>query len=74
MLTGCLALASFRCARVVADARPDGLDLGRVEVVDMMRAFDLTMDGAQEVSEHLPAWAEFSVYEGGQPGHAAIVR
>ena len=44
---------------------------GRVEVVDMMREFELTMPGAQEVSEHLPVWAEFSVYEGGQAGHAA---
>jgi hypothetical protein len=44
---------------------------GRVEVVDMMREFDLTMPGAQEVSEHLPIWAEFSVYEGGQAVHAA---
>jgi hypothetical protein len=29
------------------------------------------MPGAMEVSEHLPVWAEFSVYEGGQAGHAA---
>ncbi len=28
------------------------------------------MPEAQEVSEHLPIWAEFSVYEGGQAGHA----
>ena len=34
-----------------------------------MREFELTMPGALEVSEHLPVWAEFSVYEGGQPGH-----
>jgi hypothetical protein len=44
---------------------------GRVEVVDMMREFELTMPGAQEISEHLPVWAEFSVYEGGQAGHPA---
>jgi hypothetical protein len=42
---------------------------GRAEVVDMMREFELTMPQAQEVSEHLPIWAEFSVYEGGQAAH-----
>jgi hypothetical protein len=42
---------------------------GRVEVVDMMREFELTMPGAQEISDHLPVWAEFSAYEGGQAGH-----
>jgi deoxyribonuclease-1-like protein len=41
---------------------------GRVEVLDVMREFELTMPEALEVSEHLPVWAEFSVYEGGQPG------
>ncbi len=44
---------------------------GRVEVVDMMQEFELTMPGAQEVSEHLPVWAEFSIYEGGQASHPA---
>lgn len=42
---------------------------GRVEVVDLLREFELTMPGAMEVSEHLPIWAEFSAYEGGQAGH-----
>ena len=45
---------------------------GRVDVVDMLKEFELTMPGAIEVSEHLPVWAEFSCYEGGQPGHAAV--
>ena len=44
---------------------------GLVEVVDMVRDFELTIPGAQEISDHLPIWAEFSIYEGGQPGHAA---
>lgn len=43
---------------------------GLVEVVDIMREFELTMSTALEVSEHLPVWAEFSAYEGGQPGMA----
>jgi deoxyribonuclease-1-like protein len=41
---------------------------GRSGVVDLMREFNLTMQEALEVSDHLPVWAEFSVYEGGQPG------
>ncbi|MFZ5832475.1 MAG: hypothetical protein ACOY3P_20505 [Planctomycetota bacterium] len=44
---------------------------GRSDVVDLMRAYDLTFDAAREISEHLPVWAEFSVFEGGQPGHVA---
>ena len=42
---------------------------GRSGVYDLMRECDLSMPAALEVSEHLPVWAEFSVYEGGQPGH-----
>jgi len=42
---------------------------GRAEVVDLMRELDLTMQQAQEISEHLPVWAEFSSYEGGQKGY-----
>jgi hypothetical protein len=42
---------------------------GRSGVLDLLREFDLTPQAALEVSEHLPVWAEFSCYEGGQPGH-----
>jgi len=41
---------------------------GRAEVFDVMRAFDLTRREAEEVSDHLPVWAEFSSYEGGESG------
>jgi endonuclease/exonuclease/phosphatase family metal-dependent hydrolase len=44
---------------------------GRSGVVDMMRQFNLTMDLAIDVSDHLPIWAEFSVYEGGSAGSVA---
>jgi deoxyribonuclease-1-like protein len=44
---------------------------GRSGVVDLIREFDLSMQEALELSEHLPVWAEFSVYEGGQPGQVA---
>lgn len=44
---------------------------GRSGIFDFLRAYNLTMDEALEVSDHLPVWAEFSVYEGGQPGRVA---
>ena len=58
---------------ILLDRRATREFTGRVEVVDVIRNFELTMAGAREVSERLPVWAEFSVYEGGQPGHAATV-
>lgn len=44
---------------------------GRGGVFDFLRKYNLTMEEAIEVSDHLPVWAEFSVYEGGQPGRIA---
>lgn len=41
---------------------------GRYGVTDLIREFNLTANEALEVSDHLPIWAEFSVYEGGQAG------
>jgi hypothetical protein len=40
----------------------------RSGVVDLMREFGLSMQDALEVSDHLPVWAEFSVFEGGRCG------
>ena len=44
---------------------------GRWGVFDMIREFNLTMDEALELSDHMPVWAEFSVYEGGQGSRVA---
>ncbi len=44
---------------------------GRAGVFDFMRQYNLSMEEALEVSDHLPVWAEFSAYEGGQPGRIA---
>ena len=38
---------------------------GRSGVFDFMREYNLTLDQALEVSDHLPVWAEFSMHEGG---------
>jgi deoxyribonuclease-1-like protein len=45
--------------------------MGRAGVLDLLHEFNLTMSEALEVSDHLPIWAEFSIYEGGQPGRVA---
>jgi endonuclease/exonuclease/phosphatase family metal-dependent hydrolase len=44
---------------------------GRAGVFDFMREFNMTLDAALEVSDHMPVWAEFSIYEGGEPGRVA---
>ena len=45
--------------------------LGQAGVLDVVREFNLTQEQALKVSDHLPIWAEFSVYEGGRPGNVA---
>jgi endonuclease/exonuclease/phosphatase family metal-dependent hydrolase len=45
--------------------------VGRGGIFDFMREFNLTIDEALEVSDHLPVWAEFSIYEGGTIGRVA---
>ncbi|HEX3725614.1 MAG TPA: endonuclease/exonuclease/phosphatase family protein, partial [Pirellulales bacterium] len=45
--------------------------VGRWGVFDMIRQFNLTMEEALEVSDHMPVWAEFSLYEGGGGGRVA---
>ena len=44
---------------------------GRGGVFDFLRQYNLTLEQALAVSDHLPVWAEFSVYEGGRPGSLA---
>jgi endonuclease/exonuclease/phosphatase family metal-dependent hydrolase len=44
---------------------------GRAGVFDFMREFNLNMDEALQISDHIPVWAEFSIYEGGRPGRVA---
>jgi len=56
---------------VLFDRRATSEFTGRSGVVDLIREFELSMRQAVEISDHLPVWAEFSVYEGGQAGHVA---
>jgi deoxyribonuclease-1-like protein len=53
---------------ILFDRRATTEFTGRAEVFDMMRKFELTVQAAAEISEHLPVWAEFSVFEGGPHG------
>ncbi|HMC11864.1 MAG TPA: endonuclease/exonuclease/phosphatase family protein [Pirellulaceae bacterium] len=45
---------------------------GRGGVFDFLRQYNLTLEQAKRVSDHLPIWAEFSVFEGGHPGPLAF--
>ena len=44
---------------------------GRWGVFDMIREFNLTVDEALKISDHMPIWAEFNLFEGGQGGRIA---
>ncbi len=45
--------------------------VGRSGTMDLMSEFDLSVRQAAQVSDHLPVWAEFSAFEGGQVGRIA---
>lgn len=48
---------------------------GRWGVFDVIREFHLAgIDEAKEISDHLPVWAEFSIYENGAPARMASRR
>ena len=44
---------------------------GRSGVFDFMREYNLSLEQALSVSDHLPVWAEFSALEGRLPGRVA---
>lgn len=44
---------------------------GRGGVFSFLREWNLTLEEAMEISEHCPVWAEFTLHEGGVPGHVA---
>ena len=46
---------------------------GKVGVYDFLRQYNLSLEQALEVSDHLPIWAEFSTLEGAEPGRIAPV-
>jgi deoxyribonuclease-1-like protein len=44
---------------------------GRGGVFDFLREYNLSLEEALEVSDHMPIWAEFTALEGGQSGRIA---
>ena len=46
---------------------------GKAGAFDFLRQFNLSLEQALEVSDHLPIWAEFSALEGAEPGRIAPV-
>jgi deoxyribonuclease-1-like protein len=47
---------------------------GRSGVFDLTKQFNLTLDQAEQVSDHFPVWAEFSAYERDYTGRVASRR
>ena len=44
---------------------------GRSGTYDFLRKFNLSIERALEISDHMPVWAEFSIVEGAEPGRLA---
>ena len=44
---------------------------GTAGVFDFMQQYNLFLNDALRISEHLPVWADFSIYEGWSPGRTA---
>ncbi|MEZ6096145.1 MAG: hypothetical protein R3C03_18285 [Pirellulaceae bacterium] len=43
---------------------------GQFGAFDFLREFNLSLEEAMKISDHLPVWAEFSVFEGASPGES----
>lgn len=56
---------------LLVDQRLTSEYTGRWGVYDLERELGITREQALEVSDHLPVWAQFSIVEGGEPGHVA---
>ena len=53
---------------LVFDSRTTNEFTGRSGTLNLMRQYNLSLQEALEVSDHLPVWAEFSIFEGEKPG------
>jgi hypothetical protein len=56
---------------LVFDQRATVEFTGQAGVFNLMQQYQLTVDQALKVSDHLPVWAVFRAYEGGQPSQLA---
>ena len=57
-----------RADNILFDRRATVEFTHRSGVLDLRREFNLTPQEELQVSDHLPVWAEFSVFEGGEAG------
>jgi deoxyribonuclease-1-like protein len=48
--------------------------MGRSGVMDILREFNLSIGESEEISSHLPLWAEFNAVEGNQAGRIAPIQ
>ncbi|MFK7734803.1 MAG: hypothetical protein AB8B50_02175 [Pirellulaceae bacterium] len=63
--------ASRSCQNIFFSAVASTEYTGRCGSIDFLRKYNLSIERALEVSEHLPVWAEFSIVEGAEPGRVA---
>lgn len=56
---------------VIIDRQATTEFTGRAGVFDFLKTYNLSMEDALRVSDHLPVWAEFQLEEGGSPSHVA---
>jgi hypothetical protein len=57
---------------ILLDVRATSEFTGQSGAFDFLRQFNLTVEQALLISDHLPVWAEFSVQEGGAIRQARI--
>ena len=57
---------------IVFSEAPTNEFTGRGGAIDFMQKYRLRPEDASAVAEHLPIWAEFSIYENGQVGQQQI--
>lgn len=59
---------------IIFDSRATTEFTGHSGVLDLLRQYNLTMEQALVVSDHMPIWAEFSIREGGAYQHTVAER
>ncbi len=64
-------LGSSAVDNILFDSRATVEFVGRSGTMNLMNRFDLPVRQVSQVSDHLPVWAEFSIFEGGQVGRIA---
>lgn len=56
---------------IIYDPRATDEFTGRSGVYDFMKQMNLTLHEALAISDHMPVWAEFSIFEAGRPKRVA---